>query len=87
LIEIQNNISEKDKNSRQNKFIENSLNIKSNNINLKKPIKRKTDNIEKGYKLYNISENKKFKKKGWLANEDSYLKVNSYDNSLNDDLN
>ena len=46
MIEIQNNISEKDKNSRQNKFIENSLNIKSNNINLKKPIKRKTDNIE-----------------------------------------
>lgn len=78
LIEIQNNISIKDKNNQLNKFIQNSLNIKTININLKKPIKKK-DNIEnvlaKEYKLYNIPENEKFKKKGWLTKEDSNIKV------------
>ena len=90
LIEIQNNISENDKSNQYNKFIQSSLNIKTNNINLIKFIKRKTDNIDnvisKDDKLYNIPENEKFKKKGWLANEDSNLKVISDNNSLTDDL-
>ena len=65
LIEIQNNISENDKSNQYNKFIQSSLNIKTNNINLIKFIKRKTDNIDnvisKDDKLYNIPENEKFK--------------------------
>ena len=68
MVEVQNNISENDKSNQHNKFIQSSLNIKTNNINIKKSIKRKADNIDnviaKDDKLYNISENENIEDKG-----------------------